>query len=135
MTEMTPVSPQIGAVQNKATTFSNATTANEEFGPFEELKATGYPQLADLMGRHGEIAIFRKFGALNILNLMSLQAELLDLQEDLKNLYQDDQSNTTLRDFYAMRNSPLHQEKMVDIRGKLGEYSNIHCLFGRRTVQ
>jgi hypothetical protein len=134
MTETTSVSPQIGAVQNKATTLSNATTANEEFGPFEDLKATGYPQLADLMGRHGEIAIFRKFGALNILNLMSLQAELLDLQEDLKNLYQNDQSHTTLRDFYAMRNSPLHQEKMVEIREKLREYSNIYPLIEQQTM-
>jgi uncharacterized protein DUF6594 len=44
----------------------------------------GYPKLAALMGEFPDIAIFRRFGTLTMLNLMRLQAELIEIEEDLR---------------------------------------------------
>jgi hypothetical protein len=41
----------------------------------------GYPKLARHMGASPEIAIFRRFGALNAQNLLYLQAELVHLEK------------------------------------------------------
>jgi len=42
----------------------------------------GYPRLADLMGKEKDIAIFRRFDDLNILSLLSLQAEIVQLEKE-----------------------------------------------------
>jgi hypothetical protein len=39
----------------------------------------GYTKLAIQMGQYSEMAIFRRFGALNAQNLLYLQAELVQL--------------------------------------------------------
>jgi hypothetical protein len=53
-----------------------------EFMPSElRLPGHGYRTLANLMVKRRELAIFRKFSALNMINLLNLQAELMDLQE------------------------------------------------------
>ena len=52
-------------------------------------KPRGYPRLAALMGSYQETAIFRRFGKLNMLNLLSLQAELTDLEVQLENIVQE----------------------------------------------
>jgi hypothetical protein len=44
----------------------------------------GYAQLASLMGAHPEVAVFRRFGALNAQNLLYLQAELTHLELELR---------------------------------------------------
>jgi len=50
--------------------------------PIEQFPLAGYRKLAVLMGmQNSTIPIFRRFGSLNMLNLMSLQAELLELQQ------------------------------------------------------
>lgn len=107
------------------------TAENERyFGPFENIRSPGYPLLANIMGRHGEIAIFRKFSALNILNLMSMQAELLELEDDLKDqleaLDTPSAKQVLLQDFYEVRNQTEAKElrdKMKEIQTKLYEYS------------
>ncbi|KAI8626750.1 hypothetical protein F5Y19DRAFT_466245 [Xylariaceae sp. FL1651] len=43
----------------------------------------GYSRLASLMGTHKETAVFRRFGTLNALNLLYLQAELTNLENTL----------------------------------------------------
>jgi hypothetical protein len=119
----------------RSTTSSIATTApgDEFFGPFETLNTNGYPRLADLMGRHGEIAIFRKFGALNMLNLMSLQAELVELEDKLRDVLLENENGEDgvllLQDFYEVRNTPRGNRQrnlMEHIRTKLREYSNTY---------
>ncbi|KAI4917702.1 hypothetical protein J4E85_009794 [Alternaria conjuncta] len=44
----------------------------------------GYPKLAILMGEDPDVAIFRRFGALNALVLMRLQAELIEIEKELR---------------------------------------------------
>ena len=97
-------------------------------------KPRGYPKLATLMEHHSETAIFRRFDNLNMLNLLSLQAELTDLELQLQHIRQEDEtSDDPLRmlhaiDFWELRQSrtagdDLQWQVMVNIRQKLQEYS------------
>jgi len=52
--------------------------------PSPEPGLTGYPKLTILMGEFPDVAIFRRFGALTMLNLMRLQAELIEIEEELR---------------------------------------------------
>lgn len=51
--------------------------------PFPSI-VTGYPKLAAKMQVQPEIAIFRRFGALNAQNLLYFQAQLVDLEGQLR---------------------------------------------------
>lgn len=62
-------------------------------GPSEaepELLTDGYPKLASLIGRTGEVAIFKRFSALNAENLLFMQAELLYLENELRKIVDRD---------------------------------------------
>ncbi|KAM3078035.1 hypothetical protein ACMFMG_002666 [Clarireedia jacksonii] len=109
---------------------SGSTSTSTESMPLE-----GYPKLADYMGRYNDVAIFRRFRTLNMLNLLSLQAELVDLEvkyrqacsEDDGNLTNDDARNLT-KDFLALRESGTHGntaqlDYLGDIKKKLKEYN------------
>lgn len=90
--------------------------------------APGYHTLASLMGRDGEYAIFRKFSSLNMLNLMTLQAELLELENKYKDtLYMDERNEKGIplaTSFMALRKSNSRQKEVLgEIRKKLDEYS------------
>lgn len=68
----------------------------------------GYPQLADLMSKAPETQIFRSSRQLSILNVISLQAEIHDLESQLEDFQridcvQDPCLATHVRDFWAMR--------------------------------
>jgi hypothetical protein len=80
----------------------------------------GYPKLANFMGSHKDIAIFRSFGALTVLNLLKLQAELTDIEVRLREACrEDDQSvnNPTEKmfsvDFYTLRHSGQHSPQFA----------------------
>jgi len=105
----------------------------------------GYDRLAEIMGGpESKYAIFRRFGALNMLNLMSLQAELVILEDDLRIIISSNQPNEEQRLLnqsfvllHASKKPNHHQrEKLEEIRKKLKEYSmlvhgpplNIHLL-------
>jgi len=91
----------------------------------------GYHRLADLMGHYPEAAIFRRFSSLNMLNLLSLQAELIDLQVQFRDIWAEDEDSPDDTEkafstyFHKLRNSEdSHQLMMLlDIRKKLYEYS------------
>ena len=94
----------------------------------------GYSKLATLMGAHHETTIFRRFGKLNMLNLLSLQAELTDLEVKFENIRKEDEdSGDEFRmlyavDFREMRDhandaNNLQWQMLLDIRAKLQEYS------------
>jgi hypothetical protein len=98
----------------------------------------GYPKLANLMGNYAEMAIFRRFGDLNYLNALSIQAELLELQVQLKDICHEDNHCSDpdrlmySKYFHALRNSEGGRggdqlEKIMQIRAKLDQYS-ISCL-------
>ena len=86
------------------------------------------------MGHHPETAIFRRFDHLNMLNLLSLQAELTDLELQLQHIRQEDEmSEDPLRqlqstDFWELRQSrkagdDLQWKALINMREKLQEYS------------
>lgn len=91
----------------------------------------GYHRLANLMGHYPEAAIFRRFNSLNMLNLLSLQAELVDLQIQFGDMCAEDDESTDVDEkefstyFRKMRNSAdsLQYETLLDIRRKLNDYS------------
>ena len=102
-------------------------------------KPRGYPKLASLMGYHPETAIFRRFDHLNMLNLLSLQAELTHLEVRLQDIRSEDEtSGDPLRmlhavDFYEMRQPrreghDLQWRLILELRAKLQEYSTIFVL-------
>ncbi|KAF6234304.1 hypothetical protein HO173_007498 [Letharia columbiana] len=53
----------------------------------------GYAKLASLMGANPEVAILRRFGAMNAQNLLYFQAELVALEDDLR--YYADQDSAS----------------------------------------
>ncbi|KAK8038926.1 hypothetical protein PG993_007337 [Apiospora rasikravindrae] len=108
---------------------------------------TGYSLLADFISRSPENAIFRKFGLLNTINLLRLQAELVDLEQQLddvwsldRNASPDSENNSRDAkdrrlyglDFWHMRKckeegkDSIQLDLLEDIGKKLDEYSNYH---------
>jgi hypothetical protein len=71
---------------------------------------SGYPTLAWLMSSYPDNAFFRRFGELNLLNLLRLQTELQEMEQQLKLIRKDAESRDATRawyekDFRAMRNN------------------------------
>jgi hypothetical protein len=96
----------------------------------------GYSKLASLMGAHPETAIVRRFGALNALNLLYLQAELAHLENDLQKQARVDATSEHLdrslyaRDWQTLWDSaaaedgnPAQRNLALRAREKLNEYS------------
>lgn len=93
----------------------------------------GYPKLADAyMGRYQTAAIFRRFGFLTTLNLMSLQAELVNLEHRLRTAIERDDTSADAKrdclstDFYELRAATPPNDKQRELlkasREKLKEY-------------
>jgi hypothetical protein len=105
----------------------------------------GYRSIAKTMAMKGnDFAVFRKFGYLNMLSLLSLQAELMTLQAQFKDICKrndaiplpGNETDGGVAD-YAFNFSKLREsagltgddarkeqwEKLEEIRKKLGEYS------------
>jgi len=101
----------------------------------------GYAKLAAFMGAHPETAILRRFGTLNMQNLLYLQAELINLENALhKQAKEDFESGHPERSIYAsdwetLRDSttekdgnPAQWNLMLQIRERLKEYNQALCL-------
>ena len=61
---------------------------SDEFGPAE-----GYDRLGRLMGELPETAIFRRFGALSAEDLLYRQAELVELENSLREYQKEDKES------------------------------------------
>ncbi|KAK9427303.1 hypothetical protein V1505DRAFT_380596 [Lipomyces doorenjongii] len=98
-----------------------------------EPETRGYKRLADFMAWEPPTAIFPRFRSANLLNLLSLQAEISQLEEQLLNLMKrDDQDPNLQRRFYSTNWSVLQADqdggneqrlKLLELRTKLGEYN------------
>lgn len=84
------------------------------------------------MGRTDDLVVFRKFTRLNMLSLLSLQAELVELEADYKDICEDDlqRGKKFHLSFQELRNSrdkanSFQYEKLHEIRAKLGEYNTL----------
>lgn len=94
----------------------------------------GYSELASIMGRYFQMGILRRFGTLNALNLLYLQAELTELESELQEIADKDaKSDIPFRSDFAQDwvflSKPIGNgdekqwEKVLEIRAKLKEYS------------
>lgn len=90
----------------------------------------GYRKLAAWMSPRREAAIFRKFNDLNVLRLLSMQAELIDLESQYNDACDDDdRSSDPDRSFYTrsfkqLNSSENPQKKLFDdIKIKVRDYS------------
>ena len=93
----------------------------------------GYHRLATLMSEDQSIAIFRRFDYVNMLSLLSLQAEIQELQEDFRfqcdrdRFSGDQQKQMYSRWFQQLRESEdgksAQYEKLKHLRERLSEYS------------
>ena len=107
--------------------------AEVEAPPVKGSWPQGYHKLAAFMGKSRQVSIFRRFGSLTMFNLLSLQAELVELERDFQDIRQeDDGSSDGVREglslsFHNLRASKGtfndYQLKMLEeIRPKLGKY-------------
>jgi hypothetical protein len=95
-----------GGLPSPMTTQSSSRTrAKLKPKGLDPISKKGYGKVAWLMARSdtSDLAIFRKFGELNLLNLMSLQAELMSLQAVLRNQYERDENKGFKYSFLDLR--------------------------------
>jgi hypothetical protein len=92
----------------------------------------GHAKVARLMSQHHELAIVRRFGALNMQNLLYLQAELVHLEAEYKQLAEVNRTHPDrvdyAKDWFSLSQSDEEGdseqwEKLLEIREKLREYS------------
>jgi hypothetical protein len=93
----------------------------------------GYPRLANLLGHHPRMAIFRRFARLNAQNLLYMQAEIAQLELDLDLIaLEDSQSSDPNRQSFqtyvhllkiAKGSDSLQWRKLTELRSRLREYS------------
>jgi hypothetical protein len=105
-------------------------------------KPRGYHKVANLMGAYSETAIFRRFGYLNMLNLLYLQAELMELEAKFQTICADDAKGISGEpkekeyafDFRRLRESGStinhdQLDTLQDIQVKLEKYSMYFIFF------
>ena len=96
-----------------------------------------YNRLATLVGTHQELALFRNFKALNVKNLLYMQAELVHLQSELETIELDnkqsgdEERSTYLTSLFDLKFSEgssrdLQWRKILEIREKLKCYSTLN---------
>lgn len=97
----------------------------------------GYSRLAGLMGKHHDLAIFRRFAVLNAKSLLFMQGELVHLEAELKMIAlknretEDPQkvdfeySISALMGPHTSEDGHEHWAKILEIREKLKEYSSL----------
>lgn len=94
----------------------------------------GYPKLGGRMGLVPEMAMFRRFGALNSQVLLYMQSELIHLESELRELELEDSCSSQpykskySRDYFFLHNPTTpgddRQLRLVmEIKTKLKEYS------------
>ena len=91
----------------------------------------GYHELSEkVLGPYPELALFRRFGSLNMLNLLSLQAELTHLKKQFEEISSKDNLSgtgysTSFRTMlmYSPGDRPEQWRLLLEIRAKLTEYS------------
>jgi hypothetical protein len=84
-----------------------ATQSATEAGGSNDWKPVGYPKLARQMASTTNLMVFRRFSNLNLFNLLSLQAELVDLEGQLQESWEMedalDEDKTYSKNFKLLR--------------------------------
>ncbi|KAI9685543.1 MAG: hypothetical protein M1822_004401 [Bathelium mastoideum] len=106
----------------------------DETGPKSNV-SSGYYGLAEFISTTPEVAVFRKFGLLNMMNLLRLQAELQDMEQQFADVWMEDRDcDDPIRklyrfDFRLMRKNAdggdsIQHDLLVEIGNKLKEYNS-----------
>jgi len=85
-------------------------------------RLSGYPALANLMGQHGSMALYKQFADLSAHSLLMQQVELLDLQRELDNqqgLGLDEKATASM---HSQPPNDGHWQLVLTIRQRLKEY-------------
>ena len=98
--------------------------------------ARGYPALARIMGPYPGMSMFKRFAQLNARNLLYMQAEIIDLEQQLEIIALEDETGTEAShhdfsvDALKLREDADGEqwEMILAIRGKLKDYSTISTL-------
>lgn len=94
----------------------------------------GYAKIASLMGAHPEFAIFRRFRALNMQNMLYLQAEITHLESELRRVSYEDLGHPKRQnhpyDWWSLSQASddsdqSQWELILRIREKLDLYSGV----------
>ena len=93
----------------------------------------GYAKVANIMALHPELAIVRRFSALNMQRTLHLQAELVHLETELKEQVMEDLAKNPHAMFYAKdwwslsrsadNGDETQWRKLLEVGEKLKEYS------------
>lgn len=90
----------------------------------------GYHKLAAIMSHDKDIAIFRRFDDLNLLSLLSLQAEILELRQSLRrtclldDTHGQENEKKYSSNFKLSRDDNSEQHRRIEVlRQKLRDYS------------
>lgn len=123
------------AADFKGTTVANSEPATPVQGINRTYSSGSYPRLSEFMSLWPEVAIFRRFGALNAQNLLFLQAEIAHLEQELKIIrereekWEDERGLLAQRSWFELSQATEDGEYcpqwvvIQDIRSKLSEYS------------
>lgn len=89
---------------------------------------TGYHRIAEFMSAHGDVAIIRRFGKLNMLNLLYMQADLTRLEDQLSQIANQNPNITAAKDWVTLCESAQDQDQLqhrltLEMREKLGRFS------------
>ncbi|CAG8960936.1 hypothetical protein HYFRA_00002474 [Hymenoscyphus fraxineus] len=96
------------------------------------MERDGHAKVAGLISRYPELAIMRRFGDLNMENLLYLQAELVHLESEYRTLATDGRGHPdrliSAKDWASLaysedKNDLTQWKKMLEIRQRLKEYS------------
>jgi hypothetical protein len=94
----------------------------------------GYAKIADFMGRHAELGIFRGFDTLNMQSLLYQQAEITWLEQEFKSLAKSNREHPSYlyhsKDWWSLAHSEdevgKEQWKIAEqIQAKLEKYSRL----------
>ncbi|KAF2195699.1 hypothetical protein K469DRAFT_649806 [Zopfia rhizophila CBS 207.26] len=93
----------------------------------------GYAKVAQLMGTHSDVAILRRFQSLNVQNLLYLQAEIIHLESELREVARRDTRKANRKshahDWWSLSQGECEAdteqwEAVLAIREKLEKYND-----------
>ena len=99
----------------------------------------GHAKLVSFMGRYPETTVFRRFGTLNIQNLLYLQAQILELevkfrQEALSDVESNDEARQlSSKDWFLLyacskkEGGSTTRQTFLELRDCLKQYSTPSC--------
>lgn len=112
-----------GATSDPVSEQDSEKTDDDDPRDIEPIK-NGYREIAHLMAyKNSPFAIFRRFGQLNMLNLLCLQAELMELQSEFRDVCEEDDKQKVDTDahkfaysFVRMREQYQEEQKQAGSR-------------------